>query len=91
MNLRLWVSLIVAGFLVANRRLAAHILNMPFPVTTIGFEPVPAKVGDDGWRIAAAFPDGRIEHITGFVNEREARDWIGSPPCLEWAKTKGYQ
>jgi hypothetical protein len=67
----------------------AHIRNMPFPVTTIAFETVPAEA--KGWRVAAAFPDGRIEHITGFLNEGEARDWIGSQGCLEWAKTKGHQ
>jgi hypothetical protein len=61
---------------------------MLFPVTTIAFEPIPTEA--EGWCIVATFPDGHAEHVKGFVNEGEARDWIGSPPCMEWAKAKGY-
>jgi hypothetical protein len=60
------------------------------PETTITFEPLPIET-DDGWRVAATFPDGRIEYVTGFMNEEAAVDWIGSPQYLEWIKARGYQ
>jgi hypothetical protein len=63
---------------------------MAFPATTVRFEPIPTEIGD-GWRVTATYPDGRIEHVTGFNSEEEAMDWIGSPQCLEWLRARGYQ
>jgi hypothetical protein len=30
----------------------------------------------DKWTVAATWPDGRFEEISGFKNEAEANDWI---------------
>jgi hypothetical protein len=78
----------VAGL--ANNWSRPHNCGMQNPATTITFEPLPDEK-DDAWRVAATFPDGRTEYVTGFMNVEVAVDWIGSPLCLEWLRARGYQ
>jgi hypothetical protein len=63
---------------------------MPYPVTTIKFEAIPHKAGTE-WQVVATYPTGKKEQIAGFKSEAEAVGWIGSPRCLAWAKSRGYE
>jgi hypothetical protein len=63
---------------------------MMYPSTKIKFQPVPLKVGV-GWQVVVTYPPGHKEHIAGFESLTEALNWIGSPPCIEWVKQRGYQ
>jgi hypothetical protein len=60
------------------------------PAREIKFDPKPLKVGDE-WHIVASWPDGREEHISGFKNEIEAINWIGSSKHLQWLKARGFK
>jgi hypothetical protein len=69
--------------------MSATMPNPPNLATTITFELLPNE-DDDGWRVAATFPGGRTEYVTGFMNRQKAVDWMSSPQCLEWARARGH-
>jgi hypothetical protein len=54
----------------------------------IVLEPLALKLGG-GWYVKATHPNGRIEGVTGFATEAEAKDWIDrmSP---DWLRDSGY-
>jgi hypothetical protein len=54
----------------------------------IVLEPLALKLGG-GWYVKATHPNGRIEDVTGFATEAEAKDWIDrmSP---DWLRDRGY-
>jgi hypothetical protein len=60
-----------------------------FPVTAIKFEALPLKSLAE-WQVMLTYPDGQEEHVTGFRNETEALNWIGSSQCLEWVRARGF-
>jgi hypothetical protein len=43
------------------------------------------------WHLVVPYPSRHKERISGFKNLTEALNWIGSPPCMEWVKQRGYQ
>jgi hypothetical protein len=54
----------------------------------IVLEPLALKLGG-GWYVKATHPNGRIEEVTGFATEAEAKGWIDrmSP---DWLRDRGY-
>jgi hypothetical protein len=36
------------------------------------------NTGEQDWSVAATWPDGRSEEISGFKNESEANEWIAT-------------
>lgn len=71
-------------------RVGGHIRGMMYPSTMIKFQPLPLKVGME-WHVVVTYPSGHKEHIAGFKHQTEAVNWIGSPPCMQWVKERGYQ
>jgi hypothetical protein len=54
----------------------------------IKFDSRPLEVGHE-WHVVATYPRGQEEHITGFRNEAEAKDWIAKH-SRAWLKKRGY-
>ena len=63
---------------------------MMYPSTRIKLQPLPLNVGME-WHVVVTYPSGHKEYIAGFKNQTEAVNWIGSPPCMQWVKERGYQ
>ena len=42
-----------------------------------------------GWYVVATWPNGRTQHIGGFVNEREAIEWPKNESAAWVAKHRG--
>ena len=71
-------------------RVGGHIRGMMYPSTTIKFQPLPLNVGME-WHVVVTYRSGHKEHIAGFKHQTEAINWIGSPPCMQWVKERGYR
>jgi hypothetical protein len=65
--------------------------SMPIAGTKITFDPKPLKIGTR-WHIVATYhPSGQQEHITGFRDEAEAKEWLAGKGCQVWRKARGYE
>jgi hypothetical protein len=41
------------------------------------------------WHIVCHCPDGRIDHITGFLDEYSIKNWLASEHCDGWLAARG--
>ena len=55
---------------------------------TVKFDACPVQGGGE-WHVVATYPRGGEEHIQGFKNETEAKDWIAKH-SRAWLKKRGY-
>jgi hypothetical protein len=44
---------------------------------------------DASWGFEFLYPDGRQNHVNGFLSEEEALCWIGNGGCEDWARNSG--
>jgi hypothetical protein len=56
----------------------------------VAFEPKPLKTGE-GWYIAVTYPGDMQEHIPGFCDEAEVKEWLAGAGCGVWLKPRGYE
>jgi len=63
---------------------------VPKSADKVSFEPKPLKIGD-GWHIVVTYASGMQEHIPGFNNEAEAREWLTGIGCRVWLRARGYE
>lgn len=62
---------------------------MPKSADKIAFEAKPLKVGS-GWYVVVTYPNGMQEHIPGFKNEAEAKEWLAGKGREVWLKARDY-
>jgi hypothetical protein len=53
------------------------------------FDPKPLEAGTE-WRIVVTYPGGKQEHIAGFRDEAEAREWLEGKGRKVWLRARGY-
>jgi hypothetical protein len=44
---------------------------------------------DAKWHIVCHCPDGKIDHITGFLDEYSIKNWLASEHCDGWLTARG--
>jgi hypothetical protein len=59
---------------------------MAKPAGEITLAPQPIKVGTR-WHVVGTYPGGQQEHITGFMTEADALDWIVNESA-NWQKNR---
>jgi hypothetical protein len=52
---------------------------------------IPARVSEGDWQIVCYWPVGKIEYVTGFLDERSIKDWLSSGHRDDWLRGRGYQ
>jgi hypothetical protein len=52
---------------------------------------IPAKVSEGDWQILCHCPDGKIEYVTGFLDEQSIKNWLTTEHRDHWIKFRGYQ
>jgi len=59
--------------------------------TTVTFDPQPIRVGPGEWHIVATYhPSEKQEHISGFRDEVDAKEWLAGNGRQAWLKARGY-
>lgn len=56
----------------------------------VSLSPKPVKVGAVWCLVATHALSGQQEHIVGFHNEVEAKEWLASKGCGAWLRSRGY-
>jgi hypothetical protein len=49
------------------------------------------KVSEGDWQLVCHCPEGKIEFVTGFLNEQSTKNWLASEHRDHWLKARGYQ
>ncbi len=49
------------------------------------------KVLQGSWRIECQCPGGKIDYVTGFLDEQSIRNWLLTEHRAHWLKVRGYQ
>jgi hypothetical protein len=42
------------------------------------------------WQIKCSCPGGKIDHVTGFLDEQSIQNWLKTEHCAHWLKVRGY-
>jgi len=72
-------------------RRSRHIGEMRDSGTKVTFDPQPLRAGPGEWHIVATYhPSGQQEHISGFRDEADAKEWLTGKGCQAWLKARGY-
>jgi hypothetical protein len=48
------------------------------------------KVSHGEWRIKCHCPEGKIDHVTGFLDEQSTHNWLKTEHRVHWLKVRGY-
>jgi hypothetical protein len=48
------------------------------------------RVSDGNWQLVCHCPAGKIEHITGFLDEQSTKNWLATEHRDYWLKRRGY-
>ena len=56
----------------------------------VTFDPRPINLGKVWALLATHLLSGQQEHIVGFHNEVEAKEWLAGKGCTAWLRTRGY-
>jgi hypothetical protein len=51
----------------------------------------PMRRGESQWAIEAMLPNGKVEYITGFLDEHSTKVWLESEHCEHWLKARGHR
>jgi hypothetical protein len=43
-----------------------------------------------GWQIKCHCPGGKIDYVTGFLDERSIHNWLATEHRDHWLKMRGY-
>lgn len=74
-----------------SSRRSRHIGEMRDSGTKVTFDPQPLRAGHGEWHIVATYhPRGQQEHISGFRDEADAKEWLTGKGCQAWPKARGY-
>ena len=49
------------------------------------------KISAGNWQIACHCPGGKIEYVTGFLDEQSTENWLASEHGVYWLKARGYR
>jgi hypothetical protein len=63
----------------------AHISEMPKSADATTFDAKPLKTGE-GWHIVVTYPRRMQQHIPGFCDEAETREWISGKGRQTWPR-----
>jgi hypothetical protein len=44
----------------------------------------------DGWRIKCRCPEGKIDYVTGFLDEQSIHTWLATEHRDHWLTMRGY-
>ena len=55
----------------------------------ITFDAKPVRI-DASWGFEFVYPDGRRDHVNGFLSAEEALRWIDNGGCADWARDRGH-
>ena len=48
------------------------------------------KVPKHGWQIKCYCPGGKIDFVTGFLDEQSTQNWLKTEHRAHWLKVRGY-
>lgn len=48
------------------------------------------RVSAGSWRLVCHCPGGKIEYITGFLDEQSTKNWLATEHLDYWLKGRGY-
>jgi hypothetical protein len=48
------------------------------------------KVPRGGWQIKCHCPGGKIDYVTGFLDEPSIQNWLTTEHRAHWLKVRGY-
>ena len=48
------------------------------------------KVSEGVWHIKCHCPQGKIDYVTGFLDERSTHNWLKTEHRAHWLKVRGY-
>jgi hypothetical protein len=43
-----------------------------------------------GWRIRCQCPGGKVDYVTGFLDEQSTQNWLKTEHRVHWLKVRGY-
>jgi hypothetical protein len=69
-----------------KRRLRAHIPGMTD--THVIFKAEMISQGD--WQLVCHCPGGKIDYVTGFLDEPSTQNWLATEHRTSWLKKRGY-
>jgi len=49
------------------------------------------KVFQGDWQIKCHCPGGKIDYVTGFLDERSIQNWLMTEHRAHWLKVRGYR
>ena len=49
------------------------------------------KILQGNWRIKCHCPGGKIDYVTGFLDEQSIQNWLTTEHRVHWLKVRGYQ
>jgi hypothetical protein len=49
------------------------------------------KVLQGNWRIKCHCPGGKVDYVTGFLDEQSIQNWLTTEHRAHWLKVRGYQ
>jgi hypothetical protein len=49
------------------------------------------KVSEGDWQIVCHCPGGKIQYVTGFLDEQSIKNWLTTEHRDHWLKVRGYQ
>ena len=48
------------------------------------------KVLKGGWQIKCLCPGGKIDYVTGFLDEQSTQNWLKTEHRAHWLEVRGY-
>jgi hypothetical protein len=73
------------GFCLGLRSPHAYIRKMTNPHVIFEAEKV-----SQNWQIKCYCPGGKIDYVTGFLDEQSTQNWLKTEHCAHWLKVRGY-
>jgi hypothetical protein len=73
------------GFCLGSTSAHAHIGKMTD--THVIFK---AEKVSRNWQIKCYCPGGKIDYVTGFLDEQSTQNWLKTEHCAHWLKVRGY-
>ena len=48
------------------------------------------QVPRGGWQIKCHCPGGKVDYVTGFLDEQSIQNWLATEHRAHWLKVRGY-
>jgi hypothetical protein len=49
------------------------------------------KISDGDWQLVCHCPGGKIDYVTGFLDEDSTENWLKTEHRDHWLRARGYQ